>query len=90
MAIGIALLMGFRLPLNFKSPYKARNVGEFWQRWHISLSSWLKDYLYIPMGGNRYASSFTYVSIGFFLLFLLLMLPSTGTRLIALGSALLI
>jgi D-alanyl-lipoteichoic acid acyltransferase DltB (MBOAT superfamily) len=90
MAIGIALLMGFRLPLNFKSPYKARSVGEFWQRWHISLSSWLKDYLYIPMGGNRTASSFTYVCLGFLLLFLLLLLPSTGARLIAMGCILLI
>ncbi len=53
IAIGIALLMGFRLPLNFNSPYKAANVGEFWKRWHISLSRWLKDYLYIPLGGNQ-------------------------------------
>ena len=53
MAIGIALLMGFRLPKNFDSPYKAVNTGDFWKRWHISLSSWLKDYLYIPLGGNR-------------------------------------
>jgi len=53
MAIGIALLMGFRLPVNFYSPYKARNLTDFWRRWHISLSSWLRDYLYIPLGGNR-------------------------------------
>ena len=53
IAIGVAMLMGFRLPLNFNSPYKAENIGEFWRRWHISLSRWLKDYLYIPMGGNR-------------------------------------
>ncbi len=53
IAIGVALLMGFRLPRNFNSPYKAENVGDFWRRWHISLSSWLKDYLYIPLGGNR-------------------------------------
>jgi D-alanyl-lipoteichoic acid acyltransferase DltB (MBOAT superfamily) len=53
IAIGIAMLMGFRLPLNFNSPYKAVNVGDFWRRWHISLSRWLKDYLYIPLGGNR-------------------------------------
>jgi D-alanyl-lipoteichoic acid acyltransferase DltB (MBOAT superfamily) len=85
MAIGIALLMGFTLPLNFKSPYKARNVGEFWQRWHISLSTWLKDYLYIPMGGNRGASLFTAISLGSFLVFLFLMLPSLGMRLIAMG-----
>ncbi len=53
IAIGVALLFGFRLPKNFNSPYKAENVGDFWKRWHISLSSWLKDYLYIPLGGNR-------------------------------------
>jgi D-alanyl-lipoteichoic acid acyltransferase DltB (MBOAT superfamily) len=53
IAIGVAMFMGFRLPLNFNSPYKAENIGEFWRRWHISLSRWLKDYLYIPMGGNR-------------------------------------
>lgn len=61
MAIGIALLMGFSLPTNFNSPYKAKNVGEFWKRWHISLSSWLKDYLYIPLGGNRTGSIGTLV-----------------------------
>ncbi|MFC2090821.1 MBOAT family O-acyltransferase [Bacteroidota bacterium] len=53
IAIGVALLLGFRLPRNFNSPYKATNVGNFWKRWHISLSTWLKDYLYIPLGGNR-------------------------------------
>ena len=53
IAIGVALLMGFRLPLNFNSPYKAVNISDFWRRWHISLSRWLKDYLYIPLGGNR-------------------------------------
>lgn len=53
IAIGIAIIMGFKLPLNFNSPYKAVNVGDFWKRWHISLSRWLKDYLYIPLGGNR-------------------------------------
>jgi alginate O-acetyltransferase complex protein AlgI len=61
IAIGVALLMGFRLPLNFNSPYKAKNVAEFWKRWHISLSTWLKDYLYIPLGGNRNASAFTWI-----------------------------
>ena len=53
MAIGVALLMGYRLPQNFNSPYKADSCGNFWKRWHMSLSGWLKDYLYIPMGGNR-------------------------------------
>ena len=53
IAIGIALWMGFRLPRNFNSPYKADSIGNFWKRWHISLSTWLRDYLYIPIGGNR-------------------------------------
>jgi len=53
IAIGVALLLGFRLPINFNSPYKAVNITDFWHRWHISLSSWLRDYLYIPLGGNR-------------------------------------
>lgn len=90
MAIGIALLMGFHLPVNFRSPYKSRNVGEFWKRWHMSLSSWLKDYLYIPMGGNRGASLFTWISGTIFLGFVLLMLPNQGYRLVALGMALLL
>lgn len=53
IAIGISLLLGFVLPPNFNSPYKAINITDFWRRWHISLSSWLKDYLYITLGGNR-------------------------------------
>ena len=56
IAIGVAMLMGFYLPKNFDSPYKATNPGDFWKRWHISLSRWLKDYLYIPLGGNQSAS----------------------------------
>lgn len=56
VAIGIALWLGFRIPPNFLSPYQSKNITEFWRRWHISLSSWLKDYLYIPLGGNRKAS----------------------------------
>jgi alginate O-acetyltransferase complex protein AlgI len=53
IAIGLALLLGFRLPINFNSPYKAHSISDFWRRWHISLSSWLRDYLYIPLGGSR-------------------------------------
>ncbi len=53
MAIGLGHLFGITLPVNFFSPYKARNIGEFWQRWHVTLSTFLKDYIYIPMGGNR-------------------------------------
>lgn len=53
MAIGIALLLGFKLCVNFDSPYKSFNITDFWRRWHISLSSWLRDYIYIPLGGNK-------------------------------------
>ena len=53
IAIGLGLILGFRLPFNFNSPYKAHNIADFWKRWHISLSRWLKDYLYIPLGGSR-------------------------------------
>ena len=56
MAIGIAMLMGFYLPKNFNSPYKAVSTADFWHRWHMSLSTWLKEYLYIPLGGNRNAT----------------------------------
>ena len=63
IAIGVALLMGFRLTKNFDSPYKARSVAEFWKRWHISLSTWLRDYLYIPMGGNRGGSLFSWIML---------------------------
>ena len=73
MAIGVALLLGFRLPKNFDSPYKAQNVGDFWKRWHISLSTWLKDYLYIPMGGNRSGSAFSYIMLTIVLLFITLL-----------------
>ena len=60
IAIGVAMLMGFYLPLNFNSPYKAQNPTDFWRRWHISLSRWLRDYLYIPLGGNRTAGFLSY------------------------------
>lgn len=62
MAIGIALIMGFKLGLNFDSPYQSRNLTEFWRRWHISLSSWLRDYVYIPLGGNRKGTVRTYIN----------------------------
>lgn len=74
IAIGVALLLGFTLPKNFNSPYKAQNVGEFWKRWHISLSTWLKDYLYIPMGGNRSGSIFSYIMLTIILLFVTLLI----------------
>jgi len=60
MAIGLALLFNIRLPVNFNSPYKATNIQDFWRRWHITLSRFLKDYIYIPLGGNRKGSFRTY------------------------------
>ena len=63
IATGVAMLMGFYLPKNFNSPYKAKNAGEFWKRWHISLSKWLQDYLYIPLGGNRNGTFGSYAII---------------------------
>lgn len=62
MAIGISLILGFKLAKNFDFPYKSLNVTEFWRRWHISLSSWLRDYIYIPLGGNRKGKGRTYVN----------------------------
>lgn len=63
MAIGLALLMGFTIPPNFYTPYKSKSVTEFWRRWHISLSSWLRDYLYISLGGNRAGKVRTYINL---------------------------
>ncbi len=63
MAIGLSLLLGFRLPDNFNSPYQSASITEFWRRWHISLSSWLRDYLYISLGGNRKGKLRTYVNL---------------------------
>ena len=60
MAIGMALLLGFHFPVNFRRPYLASSITDFWRRWHISLSSWLRDYLYIPLGGNRHGRWKTY------------------------------
>ena len=60
MAIGLGLALGFSFPRNFRLPYMARSITEFWRRWHISLSQWLRDYLYIPLGGNRGTQSETY------------------------------
>lgn len=63
MAIGIALLLGFRFNINFDSPYQSASITEFWHRWHISLSTWLKDYLYISLGGNRKGKIRTYFNL---------------------------
>lgn len=63
MAIGLGLMMGFIFPENFHSPYHAKSITEFWRRWHISLSSWLRDYLYVPLGGNRRGPVRTYINL---------------------------
>ena len=63
MAIGLSLLFGVRLPLNFNSPYKATSIIDFWRRWHITLSRFLRDYLYIPLGGNRYGNKRRYFNL---------------------------
>jgi D-alanyl-lipoteichoic acid acyltransferase DltB (MBOAT superfamily) len=63
IALGLGLLFGYRLPINFDLPYKAISFSEFWTRWHISLSIWLRTYLYIPLGGNRYGAARTYLNL---------------------------
>ncbi|MCZ2496857.1 MBOAT family protein [Xylophilus sp. Kf1] len=63
MAIGIALMLGFHFPENFNHPYLARSIQDFWRRWHLSLSSWIRDYLYIPLGGNRVGPVRTYANL---------------------------
>ncbi|MCB1054266.1 MAG: MBOAT family protein, partial [Acidobacteria bacterium] len=68
MAIGLGLMLGFVFPKNFDSPYRSRSLTEFWRRWHISLSSWLRDYLYVPLGGNRRGRVRTYVNLALVML----------------------
>jgi alginate O-acetyltransferase complex protein AlgI len=68
MAIGLGRMMGFKFPENFDQPYRSRSITEFWRRWHMTLSSWFRDYLYIPLGGNRHGRSRTYFNL--FLVFL--------------------
>ena len=63
MAVGLGLLFGFEFPKNFDAPYRSRSLTEFWRRWHISLSTWLRDYLYIPLGGNRRGTARTYLNL---------------------------
>jgi len=85
VAIGIAMLMGFTLPKNFNSPYKATSVADFWRRWHLSLSTWLRDYLYIPLGGNRTGSITSYTIV--FLFFLMIaLIVGDGYLTLALGG----
>lgn len=90
IAIGLALLMGFKLPKNFNSPYKALNTSEFWRRWHISLSSFLKDYLYIPLGGNKKVSFGSVIITLLLLTGVLIAIGDVKTGLLATGSVLLI
>ena len=89
IAIGVAMLMGFYLPQNFDSPYKAPNPQDFWRRWHMSLSRWLKSYLYIPLGGNRNASFGTYFWIVLFAIIAAILSGSWEVSLIFVGLALL-
>ncbi len=63
MAIGLGLMLGFTFAKNFDSPYRSASIAEFWQRWHLSLSTWLRDYLYIPLGGNRRSVRRTYINL---------------------------
>lgn len=63
MALGLGLMLGFAFPKNFDSPYRSRSITEFWRRWHLSLSFWLRDYLYVPLGGNRRGPLRTYVNL---------------------------
>ncbi|TNC50871.1 MBOAT family protein [Rubellimicrobium rubrum] len=63
MAVGLGMMIGFRLIRNFATPYHSHSITEFWNRWHISLSTWLRDYLYIPLGGNRVGRGRTYVNL---------------------------
>ena len=63
MAIGLGLMFGFVFARNFDSPYRSQSITEFWRRWHISLSSWLRDYLYLPLGGNRKGTRRTYINL---------------------------
>ena len=68
MAIGLGLMLGFVFPKNFDSPYTSQSITEFWRRWHISLSSWLRDYLYVPLGGNRVGPTRTYINLAIVML----------------------
>ena len=86
IAIGLSLLMGFHLPRNFNSPYKALNCSNFWKRWHISLSRWLQTYLYIPLGGNR---NITFGTILWIAILTLSALILSGSLYVSIGALLL-
>ena len=63
MAIGLGRMMGFEFPQNFNQPYRSKNITEFWRRWHMTLSRWFRDYLYIPLGGNRTGQTRTFINL---------------------------
>lgn len=90
IAIGVAMLMGFYLPKNFNSPYKAPNPSNFWKRWHMSLSRWLQNYLYIPLGGNRNTTFGTFFWLGLISLIVLFLSGSLVTSLVVLALAVLV
>ena len=88
IAIGIAMLMGFHLPKNFNSPYKANNPSNFWKRWHMSLSKWLQSYLYIPLGGNRNATCGTFLIFAIIMLIAIFLVNNVWVTLVVLSIAL--
>jgi alginate O-acetyltransferase complex protein AlgI len=90
IAIGLALILGYRLKMNFNSPYKAASPSEFWKRWHISLSSWLQEYLYIPLGGNRNGTLGSYLAIIVIVLFLVMLSGKLWLLLFCVALALLL
>ena len=90
IAIGLALILGYRLKMNFNSPYKATSASEFWKRWHISLSSWLQEYLYIPLGGNRTGTIGSYVCITVIVLFLVMLSGKVWLLVLAAAIALIL
>jgi D-alanyl-lipoteichoic acid acyltransferase DltB (MBOAT superfamily) len=90
IAIGLALVLGYRLKTNFKSPYKATSTSEFWKRWHISLSSWLQEYLYIPLGGNRQGTIGSYLAIALIAVFMVLLSGKIWLIFVLGGAALLL
>ncbi|MEZ4938434.1 MAG: MBOAT family O-acyltransferase [Crocinitomicaceae bacterium] len=86
MAIGVALLMGYKLKDNFNEPYKAVSCGDFWKRWHITLSSWLKDFIYIPLGGNRTGSWGSWIIVGLSLIFCMFAIENHIVLAVLMGS----
>jgi D-alanyl-lipoteichoic acid acyltransferase DltB (MBOAT superfamily) len=80
IARGLSKLMGFNLSKNFNSPYKSTSLADFWRRWHISLGSWFRDYLYIPLGGNKTGGIGSFVGISIIFIFLILFIEDRNDR----------